>query len=138
MNLINKMLVAKAALLALWAVSAQAAMNDEIAERIKPVGEVCVQGQECPGVGAVAAAASSGPRSGEEVTAKFCNACHGAGILGAPKVGDTAAWQARATNGIDGLLAHAISGLNAMPPKGTCGDCSDEELKAAIEHMSGL
>jgi cytochrome c5 len=137
-NLIKNMLVAKAALLALWAVSAQAAMNEEIAERIKPVGEVCVQGQECPGVGEVAAATGGGARSADDIIAKHCNACHGAGVLGAPKIGDTAAWKARATNGIDGLLANAISGLNAMPPKGTCGDCSDDELKGAIEKMSGL
>ncbi|PAU61399.1 cytochrome C [Pseudomonas sp. PIC25] len=140
MNLINKMLVAKAALLALWAVSAQAATNDDIAERIKPVGEVCVMGQECKGVEAVAAAAGGGARSADDVIAKHCNACHGAGVLGAPKVGDGAAWKARAdaAGGIDGLLKHAISGINAMPPKGTCGDCSDDELKGAIEKMSGL
>ncbi|MBU3058891.1 c-type cytochrome [Pseudomonas indica] len=140
MNLINKMLVAKAALLALWAVSAQAATNDDIAERIKPVGEVCVMGQECKGVEAVAAAAGGGARSADDVIAKHCNACHGAGVLGAPKIGDGAAWKARAdaAGGIDGLLKHAISGINAMPPKGTCGDCSDDELKGAIEKMSGL
>lgn len=140
MNLINKMLVAKAALLALWAVSAQAATNDDIAERIKPVGEVCVMGQECKGVEAVAAAAGGGARSADDVIAKHCNACHGAGVLGAPKIGDGAAWRARAdaAGGIDGLLKHAISGINAMPPKGTCGDCSDDELKGAIEKMSGL
>ena len=40
--------------------------------------------------------------------------------------------------GLDGLLAKAITGLNAMPPKGTCADCSDDELKGAIEKMSGL
>jgi len=41
-------------------------------------------------------------------------------------------------SGLDGLLAKAITGLNAMPPKGTCGECSDAELKAAIQKMSGL
>jgi cytochrome c5 len=39
------------------------------------------------------------------------------------------------SKGVDGLLATAISGLNAMPPKGTCAACSDEELKVAIEYM---
>ena len=64
----------------------------------------------------------------------------GSGLLGAPKVGDKADWGKRAKEqgGIDGLLAKAISGINAMPPKGTCADCSDDELKAAIHHMSGL
>ena len=46
--------------------------------------------------------------------------------------------RAKEQGGLDGLLAKAISGINAMPPKGTCADCSDDELKAAIKHMSGL
>lgn len=137
MNLIKKMLVAPAAVLALWAVTAQATTDEAIAERLKPVGEVCIMGEECKGVGAVAVAAG-GARTADDIIAKHCNACHGAGVLGAPKIGDTAAWKARASNGIDGLLAHAISGLNAMPPKGTCADCSDDELREAIQKMSGL
>ena len=140
MNLIKKILAAHVAVLALWAVSAQAATNDAIAERIKPVGEVCVMGEECKGVAAVTASAGGAARTGDEVIAKHCNACHGSGLLGAPKIGDGAAWKARADRdgGLDGLLAKALSGLNAMPPKGTCGDCSDDELKGAIKKMSGL
>jgi cytochrome c5 len=64
-----------------------------------------------------------------------CLACHSTGVAGAPKVGDQASWAPRAAKGLDSLLATAVSGLNAMPPKGTCADCSDEELKAAIEYM---
>ncbi|WP_460428737.1 c-type cytochrome [Azotobacter armeniacus] len=136
-----KMLAAPVAVLALWAASAQAATNEEIAERLKPVGEVCVAGQECEGIGAVAAGASGGAaRTGDEVVAKFCNACHGTGLLNAPKVSDSADWKARADakGGLDGLLQSAIAGFNAMPPKGTCADCSDDELKDAIGKMSGL
>nr|WP_219856840.1 MULTISPECIES: c-type cytochrome [Stutzerimonas stutzeri subgroup] len=121
--------------------SAQAATDDAIAERLKPVGSVCIQGEECAAAGAGAAAAAGGAaRSGSDVYGKFCTACHGSGLLNAPKTGDTATWSARAdaAGGLDGLLTHAINGINAMPPKGTCGDCSDDELKAAIEHMSGL
>lgn len=141
MNLIKKILVAQTAVLALWAMSAQAATDDAIAERLKPVGSVCIQGEECAAAGAGAAAAAGGAaRSGSDVYGKFCTACHGSGLLNAPKTGDTATWSARAdaAGGLDGLLTHAINGINAMPPKGTCGDCSDDELKAAIEHMSGL
>lgn len=141
MNLIKNLFAAPVAVLALWAVSAQAATNEEIAERLKPVGEVCVAGQECKGVGAVAAAAAGGAaRGGDEIVAKHCNACHGTGLLNAPKVGDSAAWKTRADakGGLDGLTKSAIAGLNAMPPKGTCADCSDEELKGAIAKMSGL
>jgi len=97
-------------------------------------------GEECKGVETVAAAAGGGARTADDIIAKHCNACHGAGVLGAPKIGDTAAWKERADHqgGLDGILAAAISGINAMPPKGTCADCSDDELREAIKKMSGL
>ena len=150
MNLIKKLLAAPVAVLALWAVSAQAATVEElspksakyaeIAERLQPVGQVCVSGQECKGVGAVAVAAGGAAMSADDVVAKYCGACHTAGVLGAPKIGDGAAWKTRASakGGVDGLLKSAIAGINAMPPKGTCATCSDDELKGAIEKMSGL
>ena len=139
MNLTNKLL-AVAAALAFWALNAQAASNEEIARRLEPVGQVCIQGKECPGVQVVGSAVGGGGRSADEVIAKHCTACHTLGLLNAPKMNDEAAWKERAEKegGLDGLLAKAITGINAMPPKGTCGDCSDEELKAAIEKMSGL
>ncbi|EJM53459.1 hypothetical protein PMI28_04169 [Pseudomonas sp. GM48] len=89
---------------------------------------------------ATAAGGGGGAKTPDEVIAKHCNACHGSGLLGAPKIGDAAAWGERAKKegGVDGLLAKAISGLNSMPPKGTCADCSDPELKGAIQKMSGL
>lgn len=140
MNLIMKMLAAPATVLALWAASVQAAPNDEIAKRLEPVGQVCVQGQECKGMEVVASAGGGGAKTPKDVIAKHCNACHGTGLLGAPKIGDTAAWKERADHqgGLDGILAKAITGINAMPPKGTCADCSDEELMGAIKEMSGL
>lgn len=140
MNLIKKILVAPATVLALWAVTAQATTDEAIAERLKPVGEVCVMGEECKGVGAVAVAAGGAARTADDIVAKHCGACHTPGILGAPMIGDTAAWKARADKegGLDGILQTAIAGINAMPPKGTCADCSDDELRAAIQKMSGL
>lgn len=141
MNLLKKILLTHAALLALWTVGAQAAIDEDIAARLKPVGEVCVQGQECKGIQAVAAAgAAGGARSGSDIVAKHCSACHMPGILGAPKIGDSADWTARAekVGGLDGILATAISGINSMPAKGTCNDCTDDELMSAIKDMSGL
>ena len=140
-NLIMKMLAVPATVLALWAASAQAATNDDIAKRLEPVGQVCVQGEECKGMEvAVAAGGGGGAKTPDDIIAKHCNACHGTGLLNAPKIGDTAAWKERADHqgGLDGILAKAITGINAMPPKGTCADCSDEELKGAIKKMSGL
>ena len=130
-----------AAAVVFWALSAQAASDDEIARRLEPVGQVCIQGKPCAVPGAVASVAAAGSgKSTDEVVAQHCTACHSIGLLNAPKIGDTAAWKARADlqGGLDGLLAKAITGLNAMPAKGTCGECTDEELKRAIQQMSGL
>jgi len=105
----------------------------KIQENIRPVGEVNVG--SVPADSGAATAAVAGPRSGEQVYTASCLACHASGVAGAPKLGDKAAWEPRAAKGIDGLLATATSGLNAMPPMGTCADCSDDELKDAIEYI---
>jgi len=64
-----------------------------------------------------------------------CIICHQSGVAGAPKLGDKAAWKPRIAIGIDALLASAIKGKNAMPPRGTCVECTDADLIAAIEFM---
>ncbi|WP_312934443.1 c-type cytochrome [Pseudomonas sp.] len=142
MNQIKKRLALPAIMFALWALNAQAATSDDLAKRLAPVGQVCVQGQECKGmdVAVAAGAGAGGAKNIDDVITKHCNACHGVGLLGAPKIGDTAAWKERADHqgGLDGILAKAITGINAMPPKGTCVDCSDDDLKKAIQKMSGL
>ncbi|MCG8394165.1 MAG: cytochrome c5 family protein [Pseudomonadales bacterium] len=106
-----------------------------IAERVKPVGSVCVEGEECGSAAAAGEEVASGPRSGEAVYNASCAACHATGAAGAPKTGDTAAWAPRIAQGDATLLDHAINGLNAMPPKGMCMECSDDEIKAAVEYM---
>ena len=141
MNLTNKILSVAVAL-TFCAFGAQAATSEEIAKRLEPVGQVCVQGKECAGMEVAAAAGAGGgaAKNPDDIIAKHCTACHSIGLLNAPKIGDTAAWKERADQqgGLDGLLAKAITGLNAMPAKGTCGDCTDDELKSAIQKMSGL
>jgi cytochrome c5 len=110
-----------------------ARMQSKIEENIKPVGGVNVGA--APVAASAAPAAAAGPRAGDEVYNAHCAACHGSGVAGAPKLGDSAAWGARAAQGIDTLLSHAVNGIRAMPPKGTCAACSDDELKGAIEYM---
>ncbi|KLV07832.1 cytochrome C [Photobacterium aquae] len=106
-------------------------MSDEaIAERIKPVGSVYLEG-DAPAI----PVAVAGPRSGDTVYSNFCASCHGAGVLGAPKIGDAGDWSPRIAKGADVLADHAINGFNAMPAKGACMDCSDDEIVAAINHM---
>ena len=117
--------------------SVQAATSDEaIIERIKPIGSVCVQGDEnCGGAAAAAAASTGGARSGEEIYTGKCSACHASGVLGAPKFGTNELQLRLDDKGMETLLSHAINGFNAMPPRGTCADCSDDEIQAAIDHM---
>ena len=111
-------------------------VSDAIAERIKPAGEVCIQGEDC-GVAGAAAAATGGDqvRSGEDVYNTACSACHGTGAGGAPKHGDTGAWVDRIAQGNDVLYEHAIKGFNGMPAKGLCMDCSDDELQLAVDYI---
>lgn len=108
---------------------------EDIAKRIAPVGKVCVAGTECEVASAASAGASDGPRTGEELYNKFCTACHSIGVAGAPKFGHSEDWAPRVAKGMDSLLTHALNGLNAMPPRGTCGDCTDEEIQGAVEYM---
>jgi len=113
--------------------SVSAAMSEQaINDRLTPVGKVCVEGDSCA---SAAAPTSSGPKSGEDIYNSTCAGCHGTGALGAPKLGDTAAWAPRIAQGDDVLLKHAISGLNSMPPKGTCSSCSDDEIASTIKYM---
>ena len=79
MNLIKKFLAAQTAVLALWAVGAQAASDEAIAKSLKPVGEVCLAGDASCGGGA--AAAGGGARSGDAIVTSYCGSCHGAGVL---------------------------------------------------------
>ena len=110
---------------------AQAAEDDQsreaIAKRIKPVGQLRI--------GDAAAAANAGPRSAEDIYKASCFACHGTGAMSAPKPGDAADWAARSEKGMDAIMANVLNGFNAMPARGTCATCSDDELKAVVDFM---
>ena len=127
------------------------AMSDAaVAERLKPVGSAYVG--EVPADVAAAAAAKSasgtpvktaaggavktgGAVDGKAVYQSVCTACHGAGLAGAPKTGDKAAWKARIAQGNATLYEHAIKGKGAMPPKGGAMSSSDAEIKAAVDYL---
>jgi len=81
------------------------------------------------------AEAADTPRSGADVYRDFCAVCHSGGWQGAPIANDAGEWKDRVNAGKDALFKNAKNGLNAMPAMGTCMDCSDEELKGAIEEM---
>ena len=64
-----------------------------------------------------------------------CFACHATGAAGAPELGDQEAWSVRMEKGMEAVMANVITGLNAMPPRGLCFDCSDDDLLALVEYM---
>ncbi len=115
-------------------------------ERIRPAGRVALPGDEPAGdalavVAAEVAAPVAAKLSGEQVYNAACFACHGAGVGGAPKLGDAAAWAPRRGQGTTTLNKHALEGFQGkagyMPPKGGRVDLSDEEIIEAVAFMSG-
>ncbi len=104
-----------------------------IEERIKPVGQVITDPAKLLEV--AAAAPARAPMTGEEIVTKVCSACHGTGVLNAPKIGDKAAWSKLKATGMAALLGNAIKGKNQMPARGGDPSLSDAEVKAAVEQM---
>ena len=114
------------------AVELTAKQEQQVAERIAPEGHVSMAGQVASMSSPVGAGAA---RSGADIYATNCIACHSSGVAGAPILGDVAAWSARLGKGIETVYTNAINGIGAMPARGTCMDCSDDEVKAAIDHI---
>ena len=110
----------------------------DIEERTRPFGELCLEGDDCGGVQAPAPViVQAAGRSGSEVYTQFCHVCHESGLNDAPKIGDAEVWAPRLEKGMDELVRTTKEGLNLMPPMGTCMSCTDSEVRAAIEHMTG-
>jgi cytochrome c5 len=82
-----------------------------------------------------AAPAGGGSTSGKSVYDASCVACHGAGVAGAPRLGDKAAWVPRFQLGADTLYQSALKGKGAMPPKGGNMALSEADVKAAVDFM---
>ena len=115
----------------------------ELLARIEPVAKVAVAGQDNSALEpqTPAAAAAAADLSGEEVYSQACVACHGAGIAGAPKFGDKAAWAERLAQGADTLHKHALEGYQGkagfMPAKGGRTDLTDQSVMNAVDYMAG-
>lgn len=110
------------------------------AERIQKVGSVRLfdpanpPADEPGAAPVVAAAPATAANPGEALYNNTCAACHGAGVAGAPKFGDKAAWAPRIATGIDALVASVTNGKGAMPPKGGSA-ASAEDIKAAVQFI---
>lgn len=106
--------------------------EQRIADRLAPIGSVCMAGEACA---AGASTGVSGPKDPETVYNTYCMACHLTGATEAPIMGNIEAWAPRIAKGADTLYSNAINGVNLMPAKGLCTDCSDEDIKATVDYI---
>ena len=128
----------------------EVSMSEEaVAKRLAPVAQVSID-PNAPAAAAPAAAAAmpaatipppapakraDAGNAGKPTYDTACAACHGAGVAGAPKFGDKAAWSTRVAQGKPALYNSALKGKGAMPPKGGNAALSDDAVKAAVDYM---
>ncbi len=74
-------------------------------------------------------------KSGEMVYQQTCSVCHELGQLGAPVTGNREQWVPIISKNFDELFINTYQGLNNMPPKGGCNQCTGSEIKAAVKYM---
>ncbi|MEX0942828.1 MAG: c-type cytochrome [Pseudomonadales bacterium] len=138
MKRFSQMLIGSAMMFVVVQMVGAASVNDEIAERIRKVGQVCVEGEDCADASAATQVATAG-NGGTDVKAIYdrsCATCHAIGVAGAPKFGDAAAWAPRIEKGMDVLYTSSIEGMPpGMPAKGMCFTCSDDDLEAVVDYM---
>ena len=107
---------------------------------IAPVGRVLMPGEDAP-ITLAAVEPEKTPLTGPQVYNEACIVCHGAGVGGAPVYGNAADWAPRIAKGIDVLYEHSINGFSGdagyMPAKGGRTDLSDDEIRAAVDYMTG-
>jgi cytochrome c5 len=112
-----------------------------INQNTAPFGHEAIAGQDNSALAAATAApaapAAELPGTGEQAFKQVCSTCHGAGINGAPKVGDHAAWGPRIAQGKDTLYQHAIAGKGLMPPRGGT-TWPDATIRMAVDYMVSL
>ena len=99
---------------------------ESVAARIQPVGRVEFG----------APSAAPGARTGESIVKATCATCHQAGVANAPKIGDAKAWAPHLREGLKTMVATAIKGKGAMPPRGGDASLTDDEVARAIVYMA--
>ena len=107
-------------------------VENSVLERIKPVGEVRIDTSIKV---ASAEIVETAVRSGEEIYNSKCAGCHTSGVMGSPKFASLDDWAPRVGLGLEKLTLSAIAGKGGMPAKGTCMDCSDNDIKITVQYM---
>ena len=107
-------------------------VENSVLERIKPVGEVRIDTSIKV---ASAEIVETAVRSGEEIYNSKCAGCHTSGVMGSPKFASLEDWAPRVGLGLEKLTLSAIAGKGGMPAKGTCMDCSDNDIKITVQYM---
>ncbi|MEC7187020.1 MAG: c-type cytochrome [Pseudomonadota bacterium] len=115
------------------ALEAAAATVAEVAEVAEEATEAAAEPAADAAPMEVAAAATEFDAAGAYQMS--CNACHGTGAAGAPMLGDAEAWEARMEKGMEALMSNVINGVGAMPARGICMTCSDDDLQAIVNYM---
>jgi len=129
---------------------AQSARDQLIAERLAPAGSVCLAGDACvTGSSAAGSSASTAaPAMAQAASAEFsasatyeqyCAMCHNTGMANAPRRDDAGHWTARVAEvGLATITNNAITGINAMPARGMCATCTDEQIGEIVQYLSGV
>ncbi len=117
-------------------VTAESMADKDVVARIKPSGNVHIG--DAPVIVAVAEETNQVSAGGEQIVSQVCALCHRSGMMNAPKLGDADDWAPRIEKGIKTLYNSAINGLNMMPARGGRPDISDDDIKAAVDHMLSL
>lgn len=119
--------------------------DEAVRARLAPIGTVCIKGEECAAKANKApvetAAVDNTPaepaaaREPKDIYDSHCAMCHGTGAAGAPIFGNNDQWAPHIAKGKDTLHNSGINGLNAMPPRGMCTECSDDEVIATVDYI---
>ena len=107
-------------------------IDSALLERIKPIGEVRIDSSI---IVASSVSSEKAERSGVEIYSANCQGCHNSGVMGSPKYASLEDWAPRIDLGLEKLTLSAIAGKGGMPARGTCMDCSDNEIKLSVQHM---
>ncbi|KRP00428.1 MAG: cytochrome C [SAR86 cluster bacterium BACL1 MAG-120813-bin36] len=109
---------------------------DEMMEaRLSSPVAVCLEGESCGQATAITLVAGGASRSADEIYSTGCAACHNSGVAGSPVLGNQGQWENRQTKGYEMLVDNAWNGINGMPAKGLCADCTKEEIGMAVQYM---